>query len=78
MDYSRLTGRITVHVQSSKPKSKIKEYDNGSQVLYIDIGAPAINGKANLELVRFFKKKLNKQARIISGLSSKRKVIELS
>lgn len=39
--------------------------------------SPAQDNKANLELVKLLKKATGKQWRIVSGLTSKRKVVEL-
>ena len=43
--------------------------------LVVEVGAPAKDNKANLELVRFLSKELKMPLRIKSGLTSKNKVL---
>lgn len=77
-DISELPRRLGVQVSPGKRRSAFKRYDKDSQVLYIDIGAVADKGKANAELVRFLKKEYGLTVKIISGDSSRKKIIELS
>ncbi len=61
-------------VRTNKPETKItKEIDD---VIYIDVHAPAKDNKANIEILKFLKKKYKKQFKIIKGLKSKEKIIE--
>jgi len=65
--------KLTVKPNSSKNEViKIKENE-----YKVNIKAPPQEGKANIELVRLLKKYFKKQVRIISGLKSKEKVIEV-
>jgi len=67
-----LTIRVT-------PRSRKTEFsgilDDGT--LRIRISAPPREGKANKEIIKLFHKKFKKSVRIISGLKSKEKVLEM-
>ena len=61
-------------VKTNKPETKItKEIDD---VIYLDVHAPTQDNKANIEVLKFLKKKYKKQFRIIKGLKSKEKIIK--
>jgi len=63
-----------VIVKTNKPETRItKEEDT---VIYLDVHAPAQDNKANLEILKFLKKKYKTQFRIIRGLKSKEKIVE--
>jgi len=68
--------RVTVIVKVNSPKSEIIEYDPVKGTLKLNIHAVPEKGKANLEIVKFFKKNLKKDVKIVSGFKSKEKVIE--
>jgi len=63
-----------------KPNSKSNNlcWDEQKQLLKLDIKAPAENNKANIELIRFLRKLLKKDIKIISGLKNKRKIIQIT
>jgi uncharacterized protein (TIGR00251 family) len=64
--------QVKVHPNSSR--EKIIELDKGYEVW---IKEKAIDGKANLSLIKFFKKHLGKNIRIKSGFNSRNKIITL-
>jgi uncharacterized protein len=61
-----------------KPNSKKNElfYDEESKQYRINIKAKPENNKANIELIKFLSKRFGK-VKIVSGLTSKKKVIEI-
>lgn len=63
-----------------KPNSKSNNLscDEQKQLLKLDIKAPAEDNKANIELIRFLRKLLKKDIKIISGLKNKRKIIQIT
>lgn len=69
--------RINVIVKPSSPKSEMLGFDVNRKAYRINIKAPPDKGKANIELVKFLSKTLKKKVRIVSGLSSKEKIVEL-
>lgn len=64
--------KVKVHAGSSK-----KEIKNNHGNLEVWIKKVAVNGKANEELIRVLKKHFGKRASILSGLSSKNKIVEV-
>ena len=66
--------RYPLVVKANASKNEILSFENN--VYKISIKAPAKDGKANLELVKFMSKKLGKKIKLVSGFNSKNKVIE--
>ena len=71
---------ITVRVDPNAKSTKIKKtMSDGS--LKIDVAAPADDGKANAELIRFLAGHFGvatSQIEILSGLASRRKTVRIS
>jgi|APSaa5957512622_1039677.scaffolds.fasta_scaffold758688_1 uncharacterized protein (TIGR00251 family) len=72
--------RIRVQVKANASKSEIVSFE--ANLYKITVAAPAKDGKANLELVKFLKrtfcKKLHqKKIRIVSGANSRIKIVEI-
>lgn len=62
-------------VKTNKEKTRItKEEDN---VIYLDIHSPPRDNKANIEILKFLKKHFKTDLRIIKGLKSKEKIIDI-
>ena len=63
----------------AKPNSRKNEiigYNKEKDAYVINIKEKAEDNKANIELIRFLSKELNKKVRIKSGLKSKIKILE--
>ena len=69
--------RLSVYVKPNKSKSKIICWDKEKEALIIEISAAPEKGEANMELLKLLKKVTKKQWKLVSGHSSKRKVLEL-
>jgi len=67
--------KLNIIVKANSPKNNILDYDKTRDALRIEIKAPAENNKANIEIIKFFSKKTSKEVKIISGLTSKKKVL---
>jgi uncharacterized protein (TIGR00251 family) len=65
--------KIKLHANSSQ--EKIKELEKDFYEVWIK--EKPIDGKANKSLEKFLRKYFGKSARIVSGLKSKNKVIEI-
>lgn len=65
---------IKIRVKVNKPETKIVGNENG--VYLMDVCAKPQNNKANLEIVKYFKKLTGKNVKI-KGMRSKVKIIEL-
>ncbi len=68
---------LAIVVKPNSNENKIINYDSDKKELKIEITAPAQDNKANIEIIRFFKKLTGKNVRIKSGLTSRRKLLEL-
>ncbi|GAG32323.1 unnamed protein product [marine sediment metagenome] len=66
--------RLNLKVKPNSKKNQILEYGNPTK---ISIRAPAEANKANIELIKFFKRKFKLDIRIIKGKTSKNKIIQL-
>jgi len=70
------SGRFKVLAKPNCAKSNIIGFDVEKNAWRVDIGAPADDNKANLELIKFLSKTFKKQVRFVSGLSSREKILE--
>jgi len=70
------SGRFKVLAKPSCSESKIIGWDEENKAWRVEIGAPADDNKANIELIKFLSKSFKKQVRIVSGLSSRVKFLE--
>ena len=68
--------RLKVKVRANSYENKILDYDKARGMLNVSVKAPAVKNKANLELIKFLSKLTKKRVNIVSGLTSKTKVIE--
>lgn len=73
-DYIK-NNRIKVIVKTNSPKTEVVGFDEDRSALKLNVNAIPENNKANIEIIKFFKKHLKKQVRIMSGFKSKEKVI---
>lgn len=76
LDFLKGKNKIKIIAKPNSPKTEIISYDQEKDVLRLNVKAPAEENKANIEIIRFFKKLLKKNIRIISGLRSKEKIIK--
>jgi hypothetical protein len=65
--------KLRVRVRPGAKQTEIVGFENG--VLVVKLKSQPVKGKANEELVRFFKKEFNRRAKIVKGLKSREKVI---
>ena len=77
LDKYFINRRLVVLVKPNKKKTEILGYDNDRQALIVNVSKPAKDDKANQELVGFFTKKLGLKVRMISGLTSRLKILKL-
>ena len=70
--------RLEVYIQPRASKSEVVGMHDG--IIKIRIAAPAVENAANLGLVDFIAERLGvakRSVRIVSGLTSRRKVLEI-
>jgi len=69
---------IMVLVRTNSRKTRIVSYDSVRQAYIMDIAAPPQDGKANDKLIKHLSKITGREAKIISGATSKKKLIRFS
>ncbi|MBD3313487.1 YggU family protein [Candidatus Woesearchaeota archaeon] len=69
---------MRIIVKPNSPKSEIIAVDEARNALRVNIKAPPEKGKANKEVVKFFSKLLKKKVEIVSGKTSKEKLLKIS
>jgi uncharacterized protein len=68
---------LTILVKPNSSKNEITGYDETRGAVKVNIKAPAEDNKANVEVIKFFRKLLGREIRILSGLKSKLKVLKI-
>ncbi|MCG2717460.1 MAG: DUF167 domain-containing protein [Nanoarchaeota archaeon] len=69
--------KIKIIVKTKSKTSEILDFDKEKDVYHVNIKSQPIEGKANKEVIKLFHKKFKKPIRIIRGLKSKEKVLEV-
>jgi len=69
--------RIKIIVKTNSGKNEILGFDEEKQAYKVLIKAQPIENKANKEIIKLFHKKYKQPIRIISGLKSKEKILEI-
>lgn len=69
--------KLNINVKANSSKNEIINWDNEKKRLNVKIKAPAEDNKANIEILKFFSKLLKKKVKIISGFTSKKKILKL-
>ena len=67
--------KVTVIVKPNSKKNEILGFADGR--VKIAVAAPADKDKANKELIKFFNKEFKTRIRIIKGIKSREKVLEI-
>lgn len=73
----KIKSSFKIIVKPNSPKNQIKSYDKERNAYKVNIKAPAEKNKANKEIIKFFSKLLKKKVKIIKGLKSKNKVLNV-
>ncbi len=71
-----LTGRVKILVKPNSKKTEVLGWDEERKAFRVAVAAPAEDNKANIALVKFLSKLSKKRVRIVSGLSSREKIVE--
>ena len=67
---------INVKVKPNAPETKIISQAGDS--LVVAVAAPPENNKANVELIKFLRRKFGADVRIVRGLKGKNKLVKVS
>ena len=68
---------FVLYVRPNKRQTKFLGFDPSRKAYVLEVAAVPVDGQANDEIVRFFKKEFGLRVEIISGLSSKNKKIRV-
>lgn len=71
-----LNNHLRIIVKPNSKKNEIKGYDINKKGLRVNIKVKAEQGKANIEVIKFFKK-LGHTVSIVKGLKSKEKLLRI-
>ena len=69
---------LKILVKPNSSKNEILDYDSDKEALKVAISAPAEDNKANIEVIKFFKKLTKKNVSIKFGIKSKEKVLKFT
>lgn len=64
-------------VRTNMPKTEFLGYDEERKAYLMSVHEKPEKGKANLEIIRFFRKEFKMDVRIISGMTSKHKLVKI-
>lgn len=67
---------LKIIVKPNSPENEIKGFDVNRKALRVNIKAKAEQNKANIEIIKFFKK-LGYDISIVKGLKSKEKILKI-
>ena len=69
---------LKIYVKTGCPNTGITGYDEARQAVKVNVHAPPVEGKANVEIIKYFSKLLKKKVEIKSGKTSKEKLLKIS
>lgn len=69
---------VNIRVKTNSKSSEISEFDKEKEEFVVNVKSPPENNRANLEIIKLFSKKYKKTVKIIKGLKSKRKTLQIS
>ena len=67
---------IKIIVKPNSKKTQILNYDEKRKAYKVEVKAPPEKNKANIEIKKYFSKLLKKPVKIISGKTSKVKILK--
>jgi len=72
------SNKFKIIVKTNTKKNEVLGYDKIKEAYRISIKEKAEDNRANKEIIKFLSKLLKKKVRIVSGLKSKEKIIEVN
>jgi len=73
-----IPNKFKIIVKTNAKKNEVLGYDKIKEAYRISIKEKAEDNRANKEIIKFLSKLLKKKVRIVSGLKSKEKIIEVN
>lgn len=71
------SGMLKVEIKPNADRDEVLGWVPEREAFKVSIKAPPKEGRANMELVKFLSRLLGKEVRIVSGHTSKRKVLKV-
>ncbi len=71
-------GKLKISAKPNSPKTEIICFDESKGALKVNVHAQPESGKANAEIIKFFSKLSKKKVEIVSGASSRLKLLRIS
>lgn len=78
VDEIKTKSTLMLVVHTNGLKTDIVKYDEARKAYVMEVAAPPQDNKANIEIAKYFSKKLGKKIKIISGATAKKKLIRLN
>ena len=75
MEFGQL---FSVYVSPNKAKTQIRGFDEVRNAFRLEVAARPKDGKANQEIVKYFRKEHGINVSIIFGLTSKKKILKVN
>lgn len=75
MDEKILIGKIRILVKPNSKKDELLGFDEEKQAYKVAIAAPPEDNKANIAVIKFFARLTKKKVTIVTGLTSKQKLL---
>lgn len=69
--------KFKIITKPNSKENKVEGFDKERNAYRISIKAKPENNKANIEIIKFLSKVLKRRVKIVSGLKSKEKIIEI-
>ena len=73
-----IPNKFKIIVKTNTKKNEVLGYDKIKEAYRISIKEKAEDNRANKEIIKFLSKLLKKKVRIVSGLKSKEKILEVN
>ena len=73
-----MEGRFTISAKPNSRQSEIVEFDEKQRSIRVNLKSRPENNKANMELLKLLKKTYKKRFIIVSGLTSRQKIVEIA
>ncbi len=75
MDEKILVGRVKIIVKPNAKKDELLGFNEERQAYKVAIAAPPEDNKANIAVIKFFTRLTKKKVTIVTGLTSKQKLL---
>lgn len=78
MNISEFSGKVKILVKPNSKKDELLGFDEEKRVWKVAIAAPPEDNKANIAVIKFFARLTKKKVTIVTGLTSKQKILNIS